>query len=67
MWFDVAKGRRIEDELEITNSAKSWNESETTDLVQWLDLEESNLLKAERTRTQQKSIPIRRNQRVDKR
>ena len=27
-WSDVVKGLKIEDELEITNSDKSWNGSE---------------------------------------
>ena len=30
-WFDVVKSLKIEDELETTNSGKSWNESEAPD------------------------------------
>ena len=57
----MVKGLKTEDELETTNSDKSWNESEAT------DSEEPNQLKAKRTRRQRKSTPTRRNRRVEKR
>ena len=54
-WFDVVKGLKTKDELEIANSDKSWNESEVES-----DLEDPNQLKAKRTRRKW-------NQRVEKR
>ena len=33
-WSDVVKGLKTEDELETTNSDKTWNESEEADTVQ---------------------------------
>ena len=47
-WSDVVKGLKIEDELETTNSDKSGDESETTDLVQMFDSETPNQLKDKR-------------------
>ena len=46
MWSDVVKGLKIEDELETTNSDKSWNKSESPDLEEVLDSEELDQLKA---------------------
>ena len=50
-WLDVVKGLKTEDELETTNSNKNGNGSETTDLVEQLDSEEPNQLKAKQTRS----------------
>ena len=54
-WSDVVKGLKKDEELEIANSDKSWNESEVES-----DLEDPNQLKAKRTRRKW-------NQRVEKR
>ena len=41
-WSDVVKGLKIEDELETTNSNKSWNVSDSANSVEQFDLEESD-------------------------
>ena len=65
VWSDVVKGLNPEEESENTDLDKSWNELETTDSVQQMDLEGPDQLKAKRTRRQRKSTPTWRNQRVD--
>ena len=66
-WFDVVKGLKIEDELEIANSEKSGNESEVADSVEMFDSEELNQLKAKPIRGQRKVTPTCRSQWVEKR
>ena len=66
-WSDVVKGLKPRVESEGTDSDKSWNESETADSDQQTDPDETDQLKAKMTRTQRKSMPSRRNQRIGKR
>ena len=53
-WSDVVKGLKKEDELETSNLGTSGNGSETTNSVEQFDLDKPNLLKAKRTKGQQK-------------
>ena len=49
MWSDVVKGLEIEGKLETTNSDKSGNGSETTDLAEQFDSDKPNHSKAKRS------------------
>ena len=53
-WSDVVKGLKIEEGLEIVNSEKSGNESETADSVRIFDSEMLNQLEAKRKKGQRK-------------
>ena len=53
-WSDVVKGLNSEDELEIANSDKSRNGSETADSVRMFDSETANQLKTMRRKGWQK-------------
>ena len=48
MWSDVAKGLKIEDELETLNSDESKNESVVTDSIEMFDLNMPNQRRAKR-------------------
>ena len=54
-WSDVVKVLEIEDELETTNSDKSGNGSEKSDLVEPFDSQEPNQLKVKRSKRHQKN------------
>ena len=51
-WSNVVKGLEPKDDSAATDSDKSWNESQTTDLVLQKDPEEPDQFKAKRTRRQ---------------
>ena len=66
-WSDVVRGLKPEVESEGTDSNKSRNESETADSDKHTNPDESDQLKAKKTRTQRKSMSSRRNRRIGKR
>ena len=55
IWSDLVKGLKKEDKLETTNSDKSGNGSEKSDLVEPFDSQEPNQLKVKRSKRHQKN------------